>query len=507
MSIRTLCKCVLILVLVLAPLGSTAAPALAQAPTNDDFDSAIVVGGLSFSMSMNVLDATTAIDDPSTCTNGASVWFAFTPSTEMTLEANTSGSDYDTVLSVYTGTRGALEQLPNACDDDSGFGLQSRVTFQAQANTTYYFLVARAGSLSDYLVFNLEERSPVLNDNFANATSIVAFPYGESASTIGSSIEPLEPTPSCYPGAPSRTIWYAFTPAIDQNISARTYSFASATVLAIYTGSELGNLTEQSCRFNSNAIVQAQAGVTYYIQVGMFFDGDTLTFVLTETEPPQAYFGYYPSPSTLVPLTFLNYAYDPENNGITSYQWDFGDGATSSDFQPQHKYTVDGDYTVQFTVTTADGRVGSTSQVIRVQTHDVAITKLTLPKSARAGQTHQIIVKVTSKRYAEEVEVFLSKGTAQGFQQISSLVQPVPIQPGNRTVDFTFSYTFTDEDALIGKVTFQANARAQSNFGIDALPADNVAISPPIKVSGGKGQRQGENEELGGTVFLPVVAR
>ena len=57
----------------------------------------------------------------------------------MAIEANTFGSNYDTTLSVYTGSRGSLMQL--ACNDDSG-SLQSRIRFDAVAGTTYYFMVS-----------------------------------------------------------------------------------------------------------------------------------------------------------------------------------------------------------------------------------------------------------------------------------------------------------------------------------------------------------------------------
>jgi hypothetical protein len=54
----------------------------------------------------------------------------------MRLNANTFGSSYDTTLSVYTGSRGNLNQI--VCNDDA-IGLQSRVSFDAIAGTTYYF--------------------------------------------------------------------------------------------------------------------------------------------------------------------------------------------------------------------------------------------------------------------------------------------------------------------------------------------------------------------------------
>ena len=84
-------------------------PALAQ-PANDDFDNATVVGALPFTDTIGTADATTAEDDPFCNGNEHSVWYAFTPTANTTIRADTVGSNYDTTLSVYTGSRGALSQ-------------------------------------------------------------------------------------------------------------------------------------------------------------------------------------------------------------------------------------------------------------------------------------------------------------------------------------------------------------------------------------------------------------
>jgi hypothetical protein len=64
---------------------------------------------------------------------------------------------------------------------------------------------------------------------------------------------------------------------------------------------------------------------------------------------------------------------------------------------------------------------------------------------------------------------------------VGTLSQSVPVRPANRVTDFSFNYTFTAEDARVGKVTFRATA---SIVGArDALSADNEAVSMPTKVS------------------------
>ena len=131
---------------------------------NDDFNNASVIRALPVNVTQDVINATRAPDDPYGCSGGGqTVWYAFTPTTDMRLEANTYGSNYDTVVSVYTGVRGDLTQV--ICNDDSNGTAQSRVRFDAIAGTTYYFM---ASSFSYYgsssnLVFNLLQAPPPLN--------------------------------------------------------------------------------------------------------------------------------------------------------------------------------------------------------------------------------------------------------------------------------------------------------------------------------------------------------
>ena len=111
-----------------------------------------------------------------------------------------------------------------------------------------------------------------------------------------------------------------------------------------------------------------------------------------------------------------------------------------------------------------------------MSTHDVAITKFTVPTSASVGQTRSITVGISNKRYPETVQVQLLKSNSQGgFDQIGTLTQPVPVTTGKGTTSFAFSYLFTPSDAVVGKVTFEAIATIQG--ARDALPTDNTALA------------------------------
>lgn len=132
---------------------------IAAIPANDDFDNAVDISALRFTDNLNTSEATTAADDPvGDCDlGGHTVWYKFTPSENMRVNANTFGSDYDTGIAVYTGTRGALSLV--TCNDDAVIGqfVQSNVNFDAVAGETYLFMVGSFGdSPGGTLVFNVD---------------------------------------------------------------------------------------------------------------------------------------------------------------------------------------------------------------------------------------------------------------------------------------------------------------------------------------------------------------
>jgi PKD repeat protein len=323
------------------------------------------------------------------------------------------------------------------------------------------------------------------NDDFADATSITSLPSSNVVDIISASIEAGEPIPSCA-GPRSKTVWYAFTATGTGSISAIVVNTSGfPTAMAAYTGASLASLTEVGCRasFGGRLTFRAERGTTYYFQVDdLFGQGGPLEFRLEVAPQPVANFGFSPSdPSVFDVVQFFDFSFDPGDVDFASKTWTFGDGATGTGCCPTHQYAADGDYTVQLTVTTLDGRTASTSQTVLVRTHDVAITKFSAPKSATAGQTRSIAVGINSRRYPETVEVQLFKSVPGGFQFVGVLTQSVPVRPSNRTTNFNFSYTFTGADAQVGKVTFKAVARIVD--ARDALPADNEAIASPTKVS------------------------
>jgi hypothetical protein len=485
-----------VLLVVLALLAFRPMLAGAQeTPGNDNIGSAIVVSALPFTDTLDTGQATTDPNDPSApCTANqflyATVWYTYTPSQELMIKSSTEGSSYNAVTQLFSGAPDNLTYMACAANNQP-------LTIRLSAGTTYYFMVGASpiypppegSSWGGSLVFNLSQAPGWPNDNFADATIVTAIPFSDSVYNLLLFREPGEPVASCTPPdtTPGGSLWYAYTATSSDPLSAYTAYTGVRRVLAIYQGSSLQDLVELACNaddYGGEVVLHPEAGKTYYFQISKVYDyqDGTIYFAIDPIQPLQAYFYYYPwDPSRYDTISFNDATWDPEYIGIQSENWDFGDGSTANGCCPTHQYAADGDYTVMLDVTTYDGRSASTSQTLSVRTHDVAITRFNTPQSAKAGQTRTITVGINNKVNAETVEVQLYRSTSSGWEYFASLTQYVPPRKANRTTDFSFSYTFTPEDASYGKVSFRAVANIQA--GRDAFPADNEAVSAPVKVS------------------------
>jgi len=114
-----------------------AAPASAAPPANDTFAGAKTIASLPFSDMLDTTQATTDATDMEANKNcgapatEASVWYKFTPSSDMTVGVDVSQSDYDAGVIVVTGSPGNLTLV--SCNPAAD-------AFSATAGTTYYIM-------------------------------------------------------------------------------------------------------------------------------------------------------------------------------------------------------------------------------------------------------------------------------------------------------------------------------------------------------------------------------
>ncbi|HYI45902.1 MAG TPA: hypothetical protein VE174_10650 [Actinomycetota bacterium] len=127
-------------------------------PPHDDLSQARNVQvELPFEDRVDTTDATLDINDPSCRGRARSVWYRYERPREWTARRvmiSTRGSDYETAVSVYTGSRNALNQIECKAD-----GYRSRVRFLTEPGETYWVMVSapenRQGGLLKLTIANM----------------------------------------------------------------------------------------------------------------------------------------------------------------------------------------------------------------------------------------------------------------------------------------------------------------------------------------------------------------
>jgi PKD repeat protein len=183
-------------------------------------------------------------------------------------------------------------------------------------------------------------------------------------------------------------------------------------------------------------------------------------------------------PSQFDTICFYDYSYDPGRAGIISRAWDFGDGTTSNDKEPEHRFGADGVYATVLTVHTRDRRSATSTAALRVQTHDVSIAHIEIPSLCRAGRPVDIVVGVKSTVYDEtvEVRVFRSRPRESDlFEQVARAIDVVRADPAGRPTLLALPVTFSEEHAAAGSATLKT---VVSIVGArDARPDDNTVLT------------------------------
>lgn len=118
-------------------------------PANDNFANAQTISGCSGSVSGSSFGATSEASEPShdppdtsSLSPTHTVWYQWQAPSSGSTTITTNGSDFDTILAVYTGSSvGSLTRLVFNDDVQDGVIRTSTVTFNATAGTTYRIVV------------------------------------------------------------------------------------------------------------------------------------------------------------------------------------------------------------------------------------------------------------------------------------------------------------------------------------------------------------------------------
>lgn len=131
--------------------GSSPPPPPPPSGSNDECSNARLIASLPFQDTVDTRSATSSVTDPVSCSGAQdtnSIWYSLTAAANTRYGIETGLSDYDTVVSVFTGDCGTL--IPVACSDNvsdpPNASTKSLLTFPAQSGARYLIEVSGKGS-------------------------------------------------------------------------------------------------------------------------------------------------------------------------------------------------------------------------------------------------------------------------------------------------------------------------------------------------------------------------
>ena len=253
---------------------------------NDSFANAEVVSltGLPKEIAVDTRAATVEAGEPSSTLCGRTmantVWYKLTPTQTTPVTISTDASSIaNTVVAVYTG--GSLNSLTEVeCGDYHGDTRRGRLGFTAQAGTQYYVRLGGDQFRQPFggtLRMRISAGPP--NDDVATPTVVSSLPASLAATTTEATVQDYsrnEPYPRCLEdGQLGNSVWYSFTPAANATVVVSTLGSSYDTIVQVYTGADLNNLSalDGACNDDvggtqqSKVAFAAQAAERYLVQV------------------------------------------------------------------------------------------------------------------------------------------------------------------------------------------------------------------------------------------------
>jgi len=180
------------------PGGPDSGYVLAPTDGNDDFASAALLAGPNAVANASNGTATAEPGEPAHEGNTASrsLWWKWTAPSSGPVTVKTSGSSFDTVLSVYAGAAlGSLTRVAGN-DDENGILTSSRALFTATEGATYFIAVDGYRGASGAIVLGLETDtaggSVILSGNLEFGSVAVGQSQTRAFSIINTGSVPLE---------------------------------------------------------------------------------------------------------------------------------------------------------------------------------------------------------------------------------------------------------------------------------------------------------------------------
>jgi sugar lactone lactonase YvrE len=237
---------------------------------NDNFANATVLSGASGAISGSNNGATAESGEPTHSIYAAtlsSVWYKWTAPQSGTVTFTITGNGPALAGAAYTGsTMATLKRIASV--------MGSRLSITADAGTTYYIAIGTYNSTRGAFSLNWQT---LVNDSFAGA-QVISGTSGKAVNTNdGATNEPGEPIHWPGSSASSSSIWYRWTPAQDGVAIFDTLGTSITTVVAVYTGTQVDQLTLVGANVlygsSGRLVLNVSAGTTYSIAVGTYSYG------------------------------------------------------------------------------------------------------------------------------------------------------------------------------------------------------------------------------------------
>jgi len=260
------------------------------APINDDFTNRIVLTNLPVSVTTSNIAATLEAGETNVVAGwsaGASLWWSWTAPVAGRLRLTDEGTTYDALLALVTGS--SITNLTTVAEQDrSPF---EDLSAHVQGGTTYAIGVYGYRAAEGVTTLNLSFVPSPVNDDFANRTRLVGSDISLTASNVAATVEVGEPAHAGKPGG--KSVWWGWTPAAGGTTIISTVGSSLDTVLAVYTGANLTNLTVvagSDLTLGDSVTFVAVKGVEYLIAVDGYNGGEGV-FPLTLKQSPNTPLG------------------------------------------------------------------------------------------------------------------------------------------------------------------------------------------------------------------------
>jgi subtilisin family serine protease len=328
--------------------------------TNDFFAAALSLAPPSGTEVDSNLSATLESSEPAldvlTTGGGASVWYRYTAVQSGNMSVNTSGSQFDTVLTAYTGsTISNLTRLTFNDDIDYSAGVTaSSISFNATAGITYYLRVTSFGSARGDITLNWTQANgcpatPV-GDFFCAAISRTGDNQSTTQSNTGASTENNEPQP--INSSMQASLWFAYTPAANGTLALSVTNSSINSILSVHIGGILGNLTTPSGwsdAMGSNTYSASAFNIvkdtTYFIRVAST-DQSRGNFTLSHTFSATPIITVPPAPREVIATTATT-------DGVVNVSWTEPTSSIGSNNPPITSYEATANPGGQFCIATA----------------------------------------------------------------------------------------------------------------------------------------------------------